>query len=113
MRQITLVLAIGAFLLAGCDAGSSKARQAESGNTIRTQEVTTLDSNGNLITRDEVVYEGDPLYSDDNRMQAEEADPRSEDRKTFHEKQWSDDASDYPVDPSNKGETFNEAQKNP
>lgn len=112
MRQISLILIIGTILLSGCDARTAKARQAEMGSSsYQSEQVTTIDDNGNTFTRDEVVNERDPLATDDNLIQAEEA--RDEDRKTFNEKQFSDDEADYPLDKNTKGETFNEDQLTP
>lgn len=109
MRHLSLSLIAAAFLLAACDMNRpaverTSSRQESFGTT------TTQSDLGPEVRGDDVLTDG-ALIDDNMQIQAEEdmsVTPRADERKTYNEKQFSDDESDYPIDRADRGETYNE-----
>lgn len=110
MRHLSLSLIAAAFLLAACDMNKPAVQRTSS--TQESIDRTTTQSDRIPMTDDEILTDG-ALIDDNLEVQAEEdmsVTPRADERKTYNEKQFSDEASDYPIDRTDRGETYNEKQ---
>lgn len=130
MRHLSLSLIVGALLLTACDMNKPKVQRTSSTqesvnvapvvvpeNTVtpepivrerETKTTTVLEPE----VRDEALSDG-AIVEEDILIQAEEEPitPRIDERKTYNEKQFSDDETDYPIERNDRGETYDETQK--
>jgi hypothetical protein len=121
MRHLSLSLIVGALLLTSCDMNKPKVQRTSS--TQESVNVTPA-SNESIFrktdtttvlepqVRDEALSDG-AIVEEDILIQAEEEPitPRIDERKTYNEKQFSDDETDYPVQKNDRGETYDETQR--
>ena len=136
MRHLSLSLIVAALVLAACDMNKPKVQRTSSAQeSINTTTVAPVVApaatpvvtpaakppvvrKANITTQFEPEVREDSLsdgalVEEDIYIQAEEEpiNARSDDRKTYNEKQVSDDESDYPIERSEGGETYNETQR--
>lgn len=102
MWHLSLALIFGSLIVTACDGNRPRAITSE--NLSATEEARTLRTtdNGTFVQEDTT-----------RTYQAQEVTPRDFDKKTYNEKQFSDEASDYPIDKSDKADTYNQKQINP
>lgn len=106
MRHLSLAVIFGALLVTACDANKPKVKTS----SIQGDTTYTTTDNGTFVQEDTTTTTQAGVVKN-RRVQAQEVSPRLDERKTYNEKQISDDESDYPIDKSSRGETYEETQK--
>lgn len=132
MRHLSLSLIVGALLLAACDMKNPRVERTSYTQEQKEEDISAAPVAAPVVESDATntdvrdagttstiepqaqddFYSDGSLVEEDVLMQAEEepVNPRSDENRTYNEKQFSDDETDYPVERSSNGESYDENQ---